>query len=102
MMRWYGMGAGAWLGMGVFWLVLLALIVWLVVQLSTPRHDEPPRPPAPPARPWQGPMPPVPPVPPYVESPFEILDRRLAAGEIDLPTYQQLRQALLDARGGLP
>lgn len=103
MMRWYGMGMGAWFGMGLFWLVLIALIVWLVVQLGRPRHDGPPRPPAPPAGPWTGPTPPTSPYPgPYVESPFETLDRRLAAGEIDLPTYQQLRQALIDSRGGTP
>jgi hypothetical protein len=39
-------------------------------------------------------------VPPPWESPFETLDRRLAAGEIDLETYQQLREALLKSRGG--
>ena len=35
MMGWYGDGTGAlgWLGMGVFWLILLGLIVWLVVRL---------------------------------------------------------------------
>ena len=119
MMRWYGMGFGAWLGMGLFWLVLVAAIVWLVVQLARPRHDEMRYAPAP-GRPWQGPAAPGPTMPGasaaglggmagppplgpgYVESPFEILDRRLAAGEIDLPTYQQLRAALLESRGGQP
>ena len=35
MMGWYGGGMGSlgWLGMGVFWLFLLGLIVWLVVRL---------------------------------------------------------------------
>ena len=28
-----GMGSLGWLGMGVFWLILLGLIVWLVVRL---------------------------------------------------------------------
>ena len=28
-----GMGSLGWLGMGVFWLFLLGLIVWLVVRL---------------------------------------------------------------------
>ena len=34
MMSWYGNGMGAfgWLGMGVFWLILLGLIGWLVVR----------------------------------------------------------------------
>ncbi len=116
MMRWYGggMGVGAWLGMGLFWLVLVAVIVWLVVQIARPRRDEARY--ATPAQPWWGSVAPgpttpgapaaspagLPPFGPgYVESPFEILDRRLAAGEIDLPTYQQLRATLLESRGGL-
>ena len=34
MMSWSGNGMGAfgWLGMGVFWLILLGLIGWLVVR----------------------------------------------------------------------
>ncbi|MBN9325615.1 MAG: hypothetical protein J0I87_01675, partial [Cellulomonas sp.] len=36
------------------------------------------------------------------ESPFEVLDRRLATGEIDVDTYRQLRAALLESRGGQP
>jgi hypothetical protein len=99
MMRW-GMGIGMF-GMGVFWLLLIALIVWLVVELAKPRHDE--------TRPVvglgqggptaaQGPGA-VTPVTPYVEA-FLILDRRLATGEIDIATYQQLRAALAQSRGG--
>ena len=81
--------------MGVFWLLLVALIVWLVVQLARP-HDAR-RLPA--AQPGPGPAAPGAPMTPYVEA-FLILDRRLAAGEIDLPTYHQLRAALLQSRGG--
>ena len=35
MMGWYGGGMGSvgWLGMGLFWLILLGLIVWLVARL---------------------------------------------------------------------
>jgi hypothetical protein len=35
MMRWYGSGMGpvGWLAMGLFWLILLGLIVWLVSRL---------------------------------------------------------------------
>ena len=119
MMRWHGggMGVGVWLAMGLFWLVLLAVIVWLVVALATGRHDGARRTGGAPGQPWQGPVGPgpvprqaagLPPTAPgaygtgYVESPFQILDRRLAAGEIDVPTYQQLRAALLESRGGQP
>ncbi len=101
-MRW-GMGIGMF-GMGLFWLLLIAVIVWLVVQLARPRHDEAARRyvtdgPAG----YAGPAPTapggLPPVTPYVEA-FLILDRRLATGEIDVATYQQLRAALVQSRGG--
>jgi putative membrane protein len=81
MMGWYGGGMGplGWLGMGVFWLILLALIVWLVVRLlpsssgGTTRNTG--------------------------ESPLEILDHHLASGQIDLETWQAHRAALLGAQG---
>jgi len=83
MMGWYGNGTGSlgWLGMGVFWLILLGLIVWLVMRLlpgsggGTTRNTG--------------------------ESALEILDRRLANGQIDLEPWQAQRAALLgvqDAR----
>jgi len=84
-MGWYGggMGAGAWAAMGLFWLVLLGLIIWAVVRLlpvgsgsSGTRATE--------------------------DSPEEILDRRFARGEIDLETYQVQRAALVAARGARP
>lgn len=101
-MRW-GMGFGLF-GMGLFWLLLIAVIVWLVVQLARPRHDEATRrlvAPGPVGYGAPAPMAPggVPPVTPYGEA-FLILDRRLATGEIDLATYQQLRAALVQSRGG--
>jgi putative membrane protein len=62
-----GMGAGGWILMTAFWVALLAVIVWAVTQLfpSTPKSG-----------------------------PLDVLDRRLAAGEIDSETYQQARAAL--------
>ncbi|HEY8721717.1 SHOCT domain-containing protein [Pengzhenrongella sp.] len=85
MMGWYGggMGAGGWVLMGLFWIALIALIIWLVVRLlpSTSRGG---------STPTQGAQ----------DSPLEILDRRLARGEIDLETYQVHRAALIAARGG--
>ena len=79
MMGWYGGGMGTlgWLFMGVFWLVLLGLIVWLVVRLL----------------PGSGSGGHV-----VGESALEILDRRLARGDIDLETWQVQRAALLSAQ----
>jgi len=65
--------------MGAFWFILLGLIVWLVVRLlpgsdgGTARSTG--------------------------DSALEILDRRLASGEIDLETWQVQRAALGAARG---
>ena len=83
MMSWYGrggMGSLGWLGMGVFWLILLGLIIWLVVRLlpgsdsGTTRNTD--------------------------ESALEILDRRLASGELDTETWQVQRAALVGATSG--
>jgi len=76
MMGSYGnaMGSLGWLGMGVFWLLLLGLIVWLVMRLlpgSTGRTSRP-----------------------TGDSAAEILDRRMARGEIDVPAWQTQRAAL--------
>jgi putative membrane protein len=80
MMGWYGGGMGplGWLAIGVFWLILLALIMWLVVRLLPSSAGGMPR--------RTG------------ESPLDILDRRLASGEIDLDTWQAQRAALLGAQ----
>jgi len=74
-----GMGSLGWLGMGVFWLVLLGLIVWLVMRLmpgrsggGTTRSTG--------------------------ESTLEILDRRMASGEIDTNVWQTQRDALVSAQ----
>ena len=76
MMGWYGNGLGSlgWLGMGVFWLILLGLIMWLAVRLlpgsgGTTRHTS--------------------------ESALETLDRRLAGGELDIQAWQAQRAALV-------
>ena len=73
-----GMGSLGWLGMGVFWLILLGLIVWLVVRLLPGSASGPTR--------TAG------------ESALDIFDRRLANGEIDLETWQVQRAALLAAQ----
>ena len=79
-MGWYGGGIGAfmWLGMGLFWLILLGLIVWLVIRLLPGSSEPPTRNPG--------------------ESAVEILDRRMANGEIDMEAWQAQRAALLAAQ----
>jgi putative membrane protein len=80
MMGWYGggMGFAVWMVMGLFWLVLVGVIIWAVVRLlpSAGRQDRA-----------------------AAETPDQILDRRFARGEIDLETYQAQRAALASARG---
>ena len=76
MMGSYGNGIGSlgWLGMGVFGLLLLGLIVWLVMRLlrgTTARTSHP-----------------------TGDSAAEILDRRMANGDIDIPAWQAQRAAL--------
>ena len=78
MMGWYGgggMGSLGWLGMGVFWLILLGLIVWLVVRLLPDSGSGRAR--------------------STGDSALDILDRRLANGQLDLPSWQAQRAALL-------
>jgi putative membrane protein len=67
---WYhDMGAGDWIFMIVFWVALLVAVVWALTSLL-PGRGQP------------------------SERPEEILDRRLAAGEIDAKTYDELRAKL--------
>lgn len=82
MMSWYGtgMGWGGWLVMGLFWLLLVAVVATLVVR-SLPRT----------ARHSAG-------ADPRLETPEEILRRRLAEGTIDTETYQKQRAALMQGR----
>jgi putative membrane protein len=91
MMGWYGSGmsSGPWIFMGLFWIILIAAIIWLVVRLL-PSGARTGRTPVAPAGSVSSPLP----------SPLEVLDRRLAHGEIDLETYQAHRAALVAARGG--
>ena len=66
-----GMDAGWWVLMSVLWIALIALIVWAVVRLFPGRESS--------AR---------------AEDASSLLDRRLASGEIDAETYDQLRERL--------
>ena len=66
-----GMDAGAWIFMGLFWLLLVGVVAALALRLFR-RSDGPTR----------------------DERPQEILDRRLAAGEIGHDEYDRLRATL--------
>ena len=89
MMGWYGagMGGGAWVFMGLFWVVLIAAIIWLAVRLL-------------PSNAHTGHAGAMSHQVAGQETPAEILDRRLASGEVDLETYQRQRAALIAARSG--
>lgn len=65
-----GMGAEAWVLMSVLWVVLIAAIVWALAALFG-RVD----------RAGSGSI---------AERPEEILDRRLASGELDAESYEAL------------
>ncbi len=78
----WGMSTGGWIAMAVFWVALLVLIVWLVTRVfssGNSQHESRVD------RGWQ-------------ESADQVLDRRFAAGEIDEPTYQRMREALQSGR----
>lgn len=76
-----GMGAGGWVLMIFAWVALIALIVWAITRLFPTRAGDD-----------SGKQ--------VAETPDEILDRRLARGEIDTDEYARLRDALVAAHGG--
>lgn len=76
----WGMGAGGWIAMAIFWVALIALVVWLVVRaLPSGRDADLDR--------TGG-----------AETAEQILDRRYAAGEVDSDTYQVMRVNLSSSR----
>lgn len=80
----WGMGAGGWIAMTVFWVALVTLVVWLVIRVlpgaggnrSEGRREDLAD----------------------TETPGQILDRRYAAGELDMETYQVMRATLASSR----
>lgn len=77
---WGGMGVTGWFLMTAFWVLLIAAIIWAVANLFPGRGTS------------------VPTSADRSERPEEILDRRLASGEIDAATYDALRTKLRAAR----
>ncbi len=80
----HGIGWGWWLFMVVGMIAFLGLLAWGVSALV---RGETPGPPPPRERP---------------EQPLEILQRRLAHGEISVEEYEKLRDALTDRRPKTP
>jgi len=74
--------------MPLMWLALIGAIVWLATRSST-------QPPA-------GRYPAPDPRPTHRETPEEVLDRRLALGEIDGETYTDARERLAAHRSVAP
>ncbi len=95
-MGWYGGGMPtfAWVGMGLFWLTLLALLIWLAVKLL-PGNSH---------RPQAATVGVLPPTATSVASAarpaLAILDERLAAGEVDVETYRTIRATLVEGHQG--
>jgi putative membrane protein len=76
-----GWGAGGSILMAVFWIALIALIVWAVVRLVQSSGGR--------YRDRQ-----------HAETPQEILDRRFARGEIDTAAYEDARARLAEHHQG--
>ena len=72
-----GMGVGGWVLMAVRWVMVLALIAWVVARLWPARSG---------TEKDAGEA--------SADGPRGILDRRLARGEIDAETYEELREKL--------
>ncbi len=80
----WGMGAGDWIAMVIFWAGLIALVVWLVARAFSGGNDR--------GRndsvDDRG----------RDETPEQILDRRFATGEIDEEQYHVMRETLRSGR----
>lgn len=78
-----GMGVAGWTLMIVFWTALVALVGLAITRLFPSSRDD--------RSADQGTSP---------ESPQRLLDGRLARGEIDIETYERLREVLAGRGGG--
>jgi len=83
----FGMGAGGWIAMAVFWIGVIGLVIWLVVRaFPGSRRDDG----------VGGAQPGV----AQGETPEQLLDRRFASGEVDVETYESMRATLRANRSG--
>ncbi|ANP74766.1 SHOCT domain-containing protein [Cryobacterium arcticum] len=74
-----GMGGASWILMGLLWVTLIVAIVWMIVGMVTqPRHATT----SAAAQEFR------------TDSPADILKRRLARGEIDTTTYEELSSVM--------
>lgn len=85
----YGMGAGGWIAMAIFWIAVITLIVWSVSRFSStggggPTDSTPP----PRGGALNG----------STGTVEDILDRRFAAGELDEDTYRSMCATLRSSR----
>lgn len=78
----WGMGAGGWIAMTIFWVGLIVLVVWLVTRAFPGGNDRDRN------YPDAG----------RGETPEQTLDRRFAAGEIDETQYHAMRETLRPRR----
>ena len=72
-----GMGAGGWALMIILWIALIALVGLAITRLFSSSRDG--------GSVHDGPA---------EQSPGRLLDQRLARGEIDVETYERLREVL--------
>jgi len=84
----WGMGAGGWIAMTIFWVALIVLVVWLVRRTFPGSSDRGPG--------FRGDD------SGWRETPEQTLDRRFAAGEIDEATYHKMRGTLRSSRSSGP
>ncbi|WP_430868503.1 hypothetical protein [Demequina aurantiaca] len=83
----YGMGAGGWIAMALFWIGVIVLVVWLIVRaFPASRHDDA-------VGSGQTSL-------AQGETPEQLLDRRFAAGEVDVAAYDSMRATLRSNRSG--
>jgi putative membrane protein len=73
----WGMGLAGWIFMGLFWFVVIGLVVWGIAALLPGAQSR-----------GQG----------RPEGPEEVLDRRFALGEIDAEQYRRARDELAASR----